>query len=138
MEAQSMTESAALVKIVKQFFDGTTEISVANASKEKDNAIAELRADITQLQRRLAVMEQAIVSRQQLKSAKSRTSYHAAPPKLPPQTLSELARRLGVGTGTVESAYQKGEAYFKDWSKRLDPAKKSWHKRGELFHPESD
>ena len=138
METQSMTESAALVKIVKQFFDGTTEISVANASKEKDDAIAELRDDFAQLQRRLAVVEQAVVSRQQLKSAFPRKSYHAPPPKLPPQTLSELARRLGVGTGTVEEAHEKGEAYFRDWSSRLDPAKRSWHKIGELFHPLSE
>jgi len=33
---------------------------------------------------------------------------------------------------------QKGDAYFRDWSRRMDPTKRSWYKRGELFYPESD
>lgn len=46
MEQESLTESAALVKIVKQFFDGTTETEAPEAAKEKDDALAEFKADI--------------------------------------------------------------------------------------------
>ena len=138
MEAESLTESAALVKIIKQFFDSP---QVAEATSEKGDEITELKADIAQLQQRLTILEQAIASGRRLNSAQSRTSYQRRPqpqPILPPQTSSELARRLGVSAGTVEEAWLKGEAYFRDWSRRLDPTKRSWHKRGELFYPESE
>ncbi len=46
MKEQSLTESAALVKIVKQFFDGSTGTKVPSAAREKDTALADLRADI--------------------------------------------------------------------------------------------
>ena len=141
MKEQSLTESAALVKIVKQFFDSATgtKVPVPEAAEEQDTAIAELRADITELQRRLMVLEQAVVSGKQRTGASSKTSQkHRPQTMLPPQSCADLARRLGVSPDTVEEAHQKGEAYFKDWSKRRDPAKRTWEKRGELFHPESD
>ncbi len=138
MEAESLTESAALVKIIKQFFDSP---QVALATSEKGDEITELKAAIAQLQQRLTILEQAIASGRRLNSAQSRTSYQRRPqpqPILPPQTSLELARRLGVNVGTVEEAAQKGEDYFKDWSRRIDPTKKSWQQRGELFHPLSE
>ncbi len=141
MEEQSLTESAAIIKIVKQFFDGSVETETPDAAKEKDQAISELKKDIVELKRRLAVLEQAVVSGQQRPFANSRTSQsqrQRPPMTLPPQSLNDLARRLGVSTGTLEQADEKGEAYFKDWSRRMDPTKRSWHRRGELFHPESD
>jgi DNA-binding CsgD family transcriptional regulator len=137
MQAESITESAALVKIVKRFFDGSSGSNqVANA--KLDDAIAPLKEDIAQLKRRVAVLEEASVTPRQFKSAKRTSHQYGTSPVLPPQTSSELARRLGVSAGTVEQAWQKGEAYFKDWSKRMDPAKRSWHKLGELFHPLSE
>ena len=63
MEEQSLTESAAIIKIVKQFFDGSVETETPDAAKEKDQAIADLKADVIELKRRLAVLEQAVVSR---------------------------------------------------------------------------
>jgi len=137
MQAQSLTESAALGKIVKQFFDSGTGTDSANT--DSSDAIVELKADLAQLHRRLAVLEQAFVSGQRFNSTRPRKSnQYGASPVLPPQTLSELARRLGVNASTVEEAWLKGEADFKDWSKRKDPAKRSWHKRGELFYPLSE
>ena len=136
MQAQSLTESAAIVAIIKQFFDGTT--GTRSALIKKDDASAELKADMAQLQRRLSILEEAFVSGKHLKSAKRTSHQYGPPPVLPPQTLSELARRLGVSAATVESAAQKGEAYFRDWSKQKDPAKRSWLHRGELFYPLSD
>jgi Mg2+ and Co2+ transporter CorA len=137
MKEQSLTESAALVKIVKQFFDGSTGTKVPEAAREKDTALADLRADIAELKQRLMVLEQAVVGKQ--RPFRSKTSQKQRPQTiLPPQSGADLARRLGVSPDTIEEAYQKGEAYFKDWSRRMDPTKRSWHKRGELFHPESD
>lgn len=137
MKEQSLTESATLVKIVKQFFDGTTGTKAPEVAKEKDDAIAELRADIAELQRRLMVLEQAVVGKQ--RPFRSKTSQKQRPQTiLPPQSGADLARRLGVSPDTIEEAYQKGEAYFQDWCKRRDPSKRPWQKRGELFYPLSD
>lgn len=141
MREESLTESAAIIKIVKQFFDGSVETKTPDAAKEKDQAITDLRADVVELKRRLAVLEQAVVLGQQKPFANSRTSQSQRQrplPTLPPQSSNDLARRLGVSTGTLEQADEKGEAYFKDWSRRMDPTKRSWLRRGELFYPESD
>ena len=46
MEQESLTESAALVKIVKQFLSGSTGTKLSEAAKEKDDALAEFKADI--------------------------------------------------------------------------------------------
>jgi hypothetical protein len=86
MEQESLTESAALVKIIKQFFD---EPQVAFATPEKGDFIAELKADIAQLMQRLTILEQAFASGRQLNLASSITSYQHRPqpqPVLPPQT----------------------------------------------------
>ena len=139
MREESLTKSAAIVKIVKQFFDGGMGTKFPEAEKEKSDAIAELKSDIVELKRRLAVLEQAVASGKQRPFASSKTSQKQRPlTMLPPQSYADLARRLGVGTGTILEADQKGEAYFRDWSRRMDPTKRSWHKRGELFYPESD
>lgn len=139
MKEQSLTESAAIIKIVKHFFDGSVESKAPDAAKEKDQAIAELKADIVELKRRLAVLEQAVVSGQQRPFTSSRTSQkQRSLMTLPPQSCADLARRLGVSTGTIKEAEQKGEAYFQNWSKLMNPTQRSWHKRGELFHPEFD
>ena len=137
MEAESLTESAALVKIIKQFFDGTAVTLVAEPILGDE--IARLKADVAQLQQRLTILEQVVTSGRQFSKTRARTEIQPKPqPSLPPQTIANLARRLGVSTSTTEEAYQKGEAYFRDWSRRLDPTKRSWHKRGELFYPESE
>ncbi len=60
MEAESLTESAAIVKIVKQFFDGTA-VTIATEPIRGDE-IAELKADVAQLQQRLTILEQGVSS----------------------------------------------------------------------------
>ena len=136
MKAESLTESAALVKIIKQFFDGTAVALVSEPILGDE--IAELKMDVAQLQQRLTILEQAVTSGRQFSKTRARTEILAKPqPSLPPQTIANLARRLGVSTSTTDLAYQKGEANFRDWSRRMDPTKRRWHKRGELFHPES-
>jgi hypothetical protein len=138
MQSQSLTESAAIVAIVRQFFDGSTR-SEGVAIHELEEATAPLKAQIAILERRLAILESAFVSRQQSKPARRAPYYqYGPPPVLPLQTVTQLARRLGVSAATLESAAQKGEDEFRDWSRRRDPAKRSWYKKGELFHPNSD
>lgn len=73
MERESLTESAAIVKIIRQFFDGTTGTKGSETAKEKDDAIAEFRADIAELQRRLMLLEQAMVSGKQQAFARYKT-----------------------------------------------------------------
>lgn len=139
MEAQSLTESAAIVKIVKLFFDDSSPTKVSLVAQEKDDAIAELKTDMTELRQRLKVLEQAVVSGKQRPFAHSKTFQQQRPPiMLPPQNCADLAKRLGVSTGTILEAEQKGEAYFRDWSRRMDPTKRSWQKRDQLFYPSSD
>jgi hypothetical protein len=137
MQSQALTESAAIVAIVRQFFDGSTR-SEGVALEELDEATAPLKAEIAKLERRLAVLESAFVSSQHSRSAKRMPHQGGLPPVLPPQTITQLAQRLGVSAATVEEAARKGEDEFRDWSRRRDPAKRSWHQRGELFHPNSE
>jgi len=59
MKEQSLTESAALVLIVKQFFCHRPK---SQRPQRKDDAIAELKTDIAELKRHLMVLEQAVVS----------------------------------------------------------------------------
>jgi hypothetical protein len=46
MEEESLSESAAIIKIVKHFFDGSVETKTPDVAKQKDQEIADLRADI--------------------------------------------------------------------------------------------
>ncbi|PSM48469.1 hypothetical protein C7Y66_14245 [Chroococcidiopsis sp. CCALA 051] len=137
MQSQSLTESAAIVAIVKQFFDGKSG-SERVAIEELNEATAPLKAQIALLERRLAVLEEAFVSRKQFKSTKRAPYQYGSPPVLPPQDITQLARRLGVSAATLESAAQKDETEFREWSRRRDPAQRSWERRGELFHPNSE
>jgi hypothetical protein len=114
MQSQTLTESAAIVAIVKQFFDGESG-SERVASEELDEATAPLKAQMASLKRRLAVLESAFVSSQRSRSAKRAPYYqYGSPPVLPPQDITQLARRLGVSAATLEEAAQKDEAEFRD------------------------
>ena len=137
MEEQSITESTAIVKILKRFFEGTTVDQAAQTIQAQE--IAELRVSIQQLQQRLTILEQTVASEPSFRVTNDRTSIHRRPQAvLSPLPCTQLAKRLGVSTNTIEEAFQQGEAYFRDWTRRVDPTKKSWHKRGELFYPESE
>ncbi|MBE9229680.1 hypothetical protein IQ264_30200 [Phormidium sp. LEGE 05292] len=61
MESESITESTAVVKIIKQFFDGTT---VAKATQTiQTQEIAFLKASIKELQERLTILEQTVAEK---------------------------------------------------------------------------
>ena len=133
---QELTESSAIVKIVKHFFE---QPSIKAANPEKDEEIASLKADIAQIMQRLAVLEEAAASLKSRSSGQSRSFMLShSEPSLRPLKSDELGRRLGVNPNTVEQEALKGEADFKDWSKRKDPSSTAWQKRGNLFHPLSD
>jgi hypothetical protein len=126
MAAHSLTESAALVQIVKQFFDGQPTPNPIELE------IDPLKTEIAGLKQRLEAIEATISSPHR---SSTRRDRYSATPTLPPQTLSELARRLGVGTETLTEAAGKGEAAFKEWSQHRDPAKRAWVQRDGWFHP---
>lgn len=69
MKEQYLTESAAIVKIVEQFFDGFPETKVLESAK--DDAIASLKADIAELKQRLMVLEQAVIRHASSRIARS-------------------------------------------------------------------
>jgi hypothetical protein len=131
MTTHSLTESAALVQIVKQFFNGQTDRASADLSV-RDRDLDPLKTEIAGLKQRLEAIEATISSPRR---SSTRRDRYSAPPTLPPQTLPELARRLGVGAETLAEAAGKGEAAFKDWSQHRDPAKRAWVQKGDRFHP---
>lgn len=125
MKEQQLTESAAIVKILQQFFEGNNINPVPDISHELDT----LQTTITQLQQRLAVLEMAVVARQPL------ALPPPSPKQLPPQTANSLARRLGVNLRTLAAATNKGEIFFKKWCQKRDPSQTGWRKHGELYYP---
>jgi hypothetical protein len=133
MAAHSLTESAALVQIVKQFFNAQPDSASADLSV-RDRDLDPLKTEIAGLKQRLEAIE-ATISSPRRSSVRHSNSQYSTPPTLPPQTLPELARRLGVGTETLAEAAGKGEAYFRDWSQHRDPAKRAWVERDGRFHP---
>lgn len=134
MQEHSLTESAALVQIIKQFFEG------AQGSQDSLTAIATLQTEVVQLQRRLAVIEEAIAKGKHRTGTPSKTAS-VAPPKsghIHALTPIELAKRLGVSPDTILAEAFKGDAHFKAWTKRRDPASKMWQREGDFFHPLSE
>lgn len=127
MTTHSLTESAALVKIVNQFFN--SQPTPNSIELEMDT----LKTEVAGLKLRLGTIEAALASPRRT-SVRSSTAQYTTP-ILPPQTQLQLARRLGIGTEMLAEAAGKGEAYFKDWSQSRDPAKRSWVQRGDHFHP---
>ncbi|HEY9811295.1 MAG TPA: hypothetical protein V6D13_18375 [Halomicronema sp.] len=133
MQKQSLTESAALVKIIKHFFDGPLE-EPAHLDNE---AIKQLQEEFAELNRRMAILETAVING----SARSQTKKATITPPTPvlrPQTRNDLARRLGVTPESVVQASSQSDEYFRQWSKQKDPASKGWYRQGNLFYPISD
>ena len=95
---------------------------------------------MARIKHRLMVLEEEVTSiKQRRGGGKSQTyPFPRSPVKLLPQTEEQLSTRLGVMPSSIQEAVEKGEDYFKDWSKRRDPALRAWQKRGNLFHPLSD
>lgn len=133
MQKQSLTESAALVRIIKQFFDGPND-EPAHLDNE---AIQELQEQFAELSRRMAVLETAVISAPN-RSPGKRPTITPPTPVLRPQTRNDLAKRLGVTPESVVEASSQSDQYFRQWSKQKDPASKGWYRQGNLFYPISD
>lgn len=138
MAEQSLTESAALVKIIKQFFEAAPAISAVAVASETREALARFQAEIADLQGRVAALEAGGGKRQFNKSSPPHFSAGQPAMKLRPLKAVDLAKRLGVSAEAVESAASQGSTSFLEWSKRRDPASRAWLHQGNLFHPQQD
>ncbi|MBE9039707.1 hypothetical protein IQ235_02715 [Oscillatoriales cyanobacterium LEGE 11467] len=140
IEANDLSESAALVRIVKQFFDSPVA-SDGEVEARLDRELASLRVEMTeemtQMRQRLGVLEAALATSTRTRSySQSRNSASTRPaPTLPSQTSANLARRLGVTAESLKEAQGKGEEHFKNWTKHRDPGKRAWVARDGRFHP---
>lgn len=135
MAEQSLTESAALVKIIKQFFEAAPALSAEAVASETRENFARQQAEIAGLQGRVAALEAGIQ-----RQFKSSPHFAAGQPamKLRPLKAADLAKRLGVSAETIENAANGGSAAFREWSKRRDPASRAWLHQGNLFYPQED
>lgn len=125
MDEQGLSESAALVQIVKEFFDG----------KQSNPEIETLKSQIAQLQQRMAVVEGVLAAASG--RGRSKQSGYGMPMVEPVQrkelTAAQLAERLKVSEAEVEEAASQGTEHFRKWSKSHDPALLVWENRGGLF-----
>ncbi|AFY85497.1 hypothetical protein [Oscillatoria acuminata] len=122
MDEQNLGESAALVQIVREFFDG----------RQQNPEIDSLRAQLAELQQRVAVVEAVLSSGS--RRGQNSTPVMREPIKPKALTTKELAERLKVTPQEVEEAVLQDVEEFKKWSRSRDPALIRWEKRGELFH----
>ncbi|MCC3416497.1 MAG: hypothetical protein JGK24_15135 [Microcoleus sp. PH2017_29_MFU_D_A] len=136
MTEESLTESAALVKIIKQFFETAPALSAEAVASETRENFARLQAEIAGLQGRVAALEAGI--QRQFKSSPPHFAAGQPAMKLRPLKAADLAKRLGVSAETIENAALGGSAAFREWSKRRDPASRAWLHQGNLFYPQED
>lgn len=140
MVEQSLTESAALAKILKQFFEAVPALSAEAVASETRETFAQLQAEIAELQQRVVALETEAVAvqRQLSKTSSKHVSARQSPMVLGPLKAVDLAKRLGLSASAVEIAADGGSTSFQEWSKRRDPASRAWQKLGDLFHPLKD
>ena len=134
-QTHDLSESAALVRIVKKFFepDARSDDSESHLSGE----LASLREEMTQMQQRLGVLEAALATSTRSRNyppSRNSASTHRTP-TLRSQTSANLARRLGVTAESLKEALGKGEEHFKNWTKHRDPGSRAWVAKGDRFHP---
>jgi hypothetical protein len=138
MVEQSLTESAALAKIIRQFFEAVPALSAEAVASETRETFAQLRSEIADLHGRVAALETAGIQRQFNKTSPKKFGAEQPPITLRPLKAADLAKRLGVSAETIESAAAKGSSSFVEWSKRRAPGSRAWHKKGNFYHPNPD
>lgn len=122
MDEENLGESAALVQILREFFDG----------RQQNPEIESLRGQLAELQQRVAVVEAVLSSGRG--RGRSLPPVMREPIKPKALTTKELAERLKVTPQEIGEAVLQGVEDFKKWSRSHDPALIRWEKRGELFH----
>ncbi|MBK4730729.1 hypothetical protein JJD41_12770 [Oxynema sp. CENA135] len=135
MDEHDLSESAALVKMVKQFFDGPVASPHAEELSEVQTAIAALQNQVEHLQQRVSLLEaESQPSRRQTRLVGKSPNRSGHSGNLTRQGQADLARRLGVTSKTILEAVEQGEDYFHKWSQQRDPAGRAWQKRGSWFY----
>ena len=134
-QTHDLSESAALVRIVKAFFEPDALSDDPESPVERE--LASLKDEMVEMRQRLGVLEAALATSTRARSySQSRNSASTRPaPTLREQTSANLARRLGVTAESLKEALGKGEEHFKNWTKRRDPGSRAWVEREGRFHP---
>lgn len=138
MKKQKLSESAAIVEIIKQFFEGTpkpdTELK-AYVEAIVSEQLTETQTEVAQLKAQMELMQQLLGEAMSGKTPRKSKSQPIGKPQLQPLKAEELAKRLGVNTNTVEQEAARGDEHFHSWSRSKDMSRVSWEKRGTLYHP---
>lgn len=95
MAEQSLIESAALVKIIKQFFEASPTLSAEAIASETRENFAQLRAEIAELRGRVAVLESGGIQRQFNKSSPKHFSAGQPAMKLQPLKAADESETAG-------------------------------------------
>lgn len=144
MKRHNLTESAALVQMIKQFFDGEQPQFNSDLKNEVEELVQEqlkqFKEDIDLLKEQMILMEQLLDKKKPVETnRRSPNSVNHHPRsllRLTPKTEEELTRRLGVNTGNVAKEFAKGADHFSYWSQQKDPSGIGWHRRGDgLYYP---
>jgi len=145
MKRHNLTESAALVQMIKQFFDGEQPQLNSELRTEVEQIVQDqvklLKEDIDLLKSQIALMQQLLDKTSSAETTRrSSNSANSNHPRsllrLTPKTEEELTRRLGVNTGSVSKEFAKGAEHFSHWSQQKDPSGIGWHRRGDgLYYP---
>ncbi|MGB3191122.1 MAG: hypothetical protein WBB43_17075 [Limnoraphis sp.] len=136
MKQQNLSESAAIVEIVKQFFEQPAEPELKVIIEEiVTEKLADTQDEVATLKTQMAQMQQHLAIAMSGKTPQKSRTQSFTKPKLQPLKAEDLARRLGVNTETVEQEAAKGEEHFRAWSQSKDIGRVTWEKRGNLYHP---
>nr|MCU0547466.1 hypothetical protein [Oscillatoriaceae cyanobacterium Prado104] len=92
MAEQSLTESAALVKIIKQFFEAAPALSVETVASETRETFAQMRSEIAELRGRVAALETAGIQRQFHKTSPKNFGVQQPSMMLRPLKAADLAK----------------------------------------------
>ena len=137
---ENLTESGALVEIVKQFFDGNSQPDFSEKAFIEEivkEQLAGTEAEIIAMKAQMEQIQQLLGGMMSGKTTarKTRSTNSFVKPQLQPLKAGELANRLGVTPETVEKEASRGNEHFLVWSKSKDIGRVSWEKRGELYYP---
>ena len=134
-QTHDLSESAALVRIVKQFFEHPVPSEDSESHLERE--LASLKAEMAEMRQRLGVLEAALATSTRSRNYPPSRNHASArrTPTLPSQTSANLARRLGVTAESLKEALGKGEEHFKNWTQHRDPGSRAWVARDGRFHP---
>lgn len=138
MKQKKLSESAAIVEIVKLFFDEPAEPnSELKAYVEAiiTEQLTETQTEVAQLKAQMEVMQQLLSEAMSGKIPRKSKSQSVGKPQLQPLTVENLAKRLGVNANTVEQEAAKGNDHFHSWSRSKDMSRVAWEKRKNLYYP---